>query len=51
MGLETVDGVLPLPAGATEILEAFEVSAEVRAHHAVAHGAEGVLQVGVYLDL
>lgn len=49
--LETIDGVLPLPARATEVLEAFEVAAEVRPNHAIAHGAQGILQVRVYLDL
>ena len=51
VSLEAVDGVLPLPARAAEVLEAFEVPAEVRADHTIAHGAEGVLQVGVDLDL
>ena len=51
MGLEPLDGVLPLPARAAEVLEALEVSAEVGPHHAVAHGAERVLQVRVNLNL
>lgn len=51
MGLIAVNGMLPLPTGAAEVLEALEVPAEVRAHHSVAHGAQGVLQVGVYLHL
>lgn len=46
-----VDGMLPLPARAAEIFEALEVSAEVRSYHSVAHGAQGVLQIGVNLDL
>ena len=51
MSLVALYGVLPLPAGATEVLEALEVPAEVRAHYTIAHGAERVLQVGVYLHL
>lgn len=51
MGLVAIDGMLPLPTGAAEVLEALEVTAEVRAHHSVAHGAKRVLQVGVYLHL
>ncbi len=51
MTLEAVDGVLPLPARAAEVLEAFEVSAEVRSDHPIAHGAKGVLKVGVNLNL
>ncbi len=49
--LVAVNRVLPLPTRAAEILEALEVSAEVRAHHTIAHGAERILQVGVNLDL
>ena len=51
VALVAVDGVLPLPTGATEVLEALEVAAEVRPDHTVTHGTEGVLQVGVYLYL
>ena len=51
MALETFDRVLPLPTRATKVLETVKVSAEVGTHHSTAHGAEGVLQVGVYLDL
>lgn len=51
MALVAVDGVLPLPAGATEVLEAVKVTAEVRAHHAATQGAEGVFKVGVDLNL
>lgn len=51
MGLKAVDGMLPLPAGATKILETLEVPAEVRADDATAHGAQGVLQIWVNLDL
>ena len=40
MALEAGDGVLPLPTGAAVVLETPEVSAEVRPHHAVTHGAE-----------
>lgn len=43
MYLITLDGVLPGPTRATEVLEAVKVAAEVRAHHAVAHGAERIL--------
>lgn len=49
--LVAVDGVLPLPARAAEVLEALEVSAEVGAHDATTHGAERVLQVGIDLHL
>lgn len=51
MALVAVNGVLPLPTAATEVLEAFEVSAEIRPHHSIAHGAQRVLEIGVYLDL
>lgn len=51
MALVAIDGVLPLPTRAAEVLEALEVAAEIRADHTVAHGAKGVLQVRVYLDL
>ncbi len=51
MGLVTVDGVLPGPTRATEVLEAVEISAEVGPHHTIAHGAQGVLQVRINLDL
>jgi hypothetical protein len=51
VALVTVDGVLPLPTRATEILETLEVSAEVGPHDTTAHCTQGVLQVGVYLDL
>ena len=51
MLLVAVDGVLPLPARAAEVLEALEVAAEVRADNAATHGAEGVLQIGVDLHL
>ena len=51
MGLVAVDGMLPLPARATEIFEALEVTAEVRSNYAVAHGAQRIFQVGVNLDL
>ena len=51
MGLEAIDRVLPLPARATEVLEAFEVTAEVRTHDTTAHGAQGVLEVRVNLHL
>ena len=51
MGLIAVDGVLPLPTGAAEVLEALEVTAEVGTYHTTAHGAERVLQVRVNLDL
>ena len=51
MALEAVNGVLPLPARPTEVLEAFEISAEVGPHHSAAHGAQGVLQIGINLNL
>lgn len=51
MGLEAIDRVLPLPAWAAEVFEAFEVTAEVGTHHAAAHGAEGVLKIRVNLHL
>lgn len=51
MGLEAIHRVLPLPTGTAEVFETLEVPAEVRAHHPVAHGAEGVLQVRVDLYL
>ena len=51
MALVAVDGVLPLPAGPAEVLEAVEVAAEVRPHHTAAQRAQRVLQVRVDLDL
>ena len=51
VALEPVNRVLPLPARAAEVLEALKVAAEVRPHHTVAHGAQGVLQVWVDLHL
>ena len=51
MGLEAIDGMLPLPTRPAKILEALEVSAEVRPHHTIAHGAERVLQIWVNLNL
>ena len=51
MRLVAIDGVLPLPTGATEILEALEVATEVGSHNTTAHGAQRVLQIGVYLHL
>ena len=51
MLLVAIDGMLPLPAGAAEVLEALEVPAKVGPNDTAAHGAEGVLQVGVYLYL
>lgn len=51
MRLVAINGMLPLPARPTEILETLEISAKVWSHNAIAHGAEGVLQVRVDLDL
>lgn len=51
MGLEAIDRVLPLPARAAEVFEAFEVTAEVGTHHTAAHSAEGVLKIRVNLHL
>lgn len=51
MVAEQVDGVLVLPAGPAEVLEAVEVAAEVGALAKTAGAAQGVLQVGVNLDL
>ena len=51
MALEAVNGVLPLPARAAKVLEAFEVATEVWPHHSTAHGAERVLKIWVNLDL
>jgi len=43
--------MLQLPAGAAEVVEASQVSAEVRSLTQEAAGAEGVFQVGVNLHL
>ena len=43
--------VLPVPAGAAEILETLQVSTEVGARLEVTQGADGILQVGVNLNL
>ena len=51
MALEPINGVLPLPARSTEVLEAFEISAEIGPDHSAAHGAQGVLQIGINLNL
>ena len=51
MGLVAIDGVLPLPTGATEILEALEIPTEIGAHDPTAHSTQRVLQIGVYLNL
>lgn len=51
MALKPINRVLPLPARPTEVLEAFEVPAEIGAHHAATHRAEGILEIRVYLDL
>lgn len=51
MRLVAVDGMLPLPAGATKILETLEVPAKVGADHTVTHGAKGVFQIRINLDL
>lgn len=51
MVLEPIIGVLPLPAAATEVLEACEVAAEVRSNHALADGAQRVLKVWINLNL
>lgn len=51
MRLEAIYGVLPLPTGATKVLEAFEVSAEIGPDHSTAHGAERVLKVRIDLNL
>lgn len=51
VALVTFDGVLPLPTRATEVFEAMEVSAKIWTNHTTAHGTEGVLKVGVDLDL
>jgi hypothetical protein len=49
--LVPVNGVLPLPARTTEVLEALEVPAKVRSHDAGAHITQRVFQVGVDLNL
>ena len=51
MALKAVNGVLPLPARTTKVLETFEVPTEVRPHHPATHSAEGVLQIGINLNL
>ena len=51
MALKTIDRVLPLPARATEVLEAFEISAEVGPHNTATHRAERVLKIRINLDL
>lgn len=51
MSLKAIDGVLPLPARTTKVLETLEVSAEIGPHHSTAHGAQGVLQIGINLNL
>ena len=43
--------MLPLPARTTKVLETLEVSAEIGPHHSTAHGAQGVLQIGINLNL
>lgn len=51
MALKPLNRVLPLPARPTEVLEAFEVSAEIGAHYPATHRAERILEIRVYLDL
>ena len=43
--------VVEVPTAVTEVVEATQVSAEVRALLHATHGAEGVLQVGINLNL
>ena len=51
MVLVAVVGVLPLPAAATVVLEAVKVATKVRPHHTLTDSAQGILKVGVNLDL
>ena len=51
MVLEPIVGVLPLPAASTEVLEAREVTAEVRSNHTLADGAQRVLKIWINLNL
>ena len=51
MALVPINGVLPLPTGAAEILEALEVAAKVWTDHAITHGAQRIFQVRVDLNL
>lgn len=51
MGVVALNGVLPLPARAAEILEALEITAEVGTHNTATQATERVLEVRVNLDL
>ena len=51
MESKPINGVVPLPTQATEILETVHVPTEKRAHYPPTYVAGGVLEVGVHLDL